>query len=100
MPVTDEERAEIKRQFAARRRRQFALLVPTVLLIVFGLAMRAGVDFHRYGIDRAWAGPVFFGLVVAALVFSFVNWRCPACNAYLGRSLGPHFCPSCGAELR
>ena len=32
--------------------------------------------------------------------FSFRNWRCPACNGYLGRSMSMNFCPKCGVELR
>jgi len=100
MPHTDEELAEIQRQFAARRRRQIILMVPVVLLIVFGFALRAGVDFDRFGIHRAWAGPVFLILILAAVTYSFVNWRCPACNVYLGRALSLRFCPRCGTELK
>jgi hypothetical protein len=39
-------------------------------------------------------------VVAAALVFSFRNWRCPACNAYLGRTMNPRHCQNCGAALR
>jgi hypothetical protein len=38
--------------------------------------------------------------VAAALAFSFYNWRCPACKAYLGRSWNPKHCQHCGIELR
>jgi predicted RNA-binding Zn-ribbon protein involved in translation (DUF1610 family) len=34
------------------------------------------------------------------LVFSLRNWRCPACNKYLGKGTLPHYCPNCGVELR
>jgi len=39
-------------------------------------------------------------LVAAAVIFSFANWRCPACNGYLGRGINPKFCSKCGTELR
>jgi rubrerythrin len=39
-------------------------------------------------------------VVAGALIFSFVNWRCPACTRYLGRGWNPKFCPKCGVQLR
>jgi rubrerythrin len=45
-------------------------------------------------------GPVIVALVVGALVFSLKNWRCPACDKYLGKGISPSFCPKCGVALQ
>jgi hypothetical protein len=44
--------------------------------------------------------PLSFVLVAGALIFSLRNWRCPACNRYLGRTFNPRYCQGCGFELR
>jgi hypothetical protein len=99
-PHTEQEMIEFKAQFAARRRRQLILTIPFVLLVLVALVVRAGVDLGRYGIKAETFGPVFLVIVIAALIFSFANWRCPACNTYLGRGMNPKFCSRCGTELR
>jgi len=38
--------------------------------------------------------------VAATLVFSFVNWRCPKCASYLGRSIWQRHCPKCGVQFK
>ncbi len=54
--------------------------------------------------DRAFQSPVGVALVAAAmaaiLVFTFQNWRCPACQKYLGKGGFPRFCPHCGVALK
>lgn len=101
MQYTEEQKASFKQVFAARRRRQIILVVPLVAIIL-GFALLA--DDRKggmvLGMPVAVAGPAFVVLVGAAVVFSFWNWRCPACAKYLGKGLGPHFCPKCGVALQ
>ena len=101
MQYTEEQKASFKQVFAARRRRQIILAVPLVAIIL-GFALLA--DDRKggmvLGIPVAVAGPPLLVLVGAAVVFSFWNWRCPACEKYLGKGLGPRFCPKCGVALQ
>lgn len=39
-------------------------------------------------------------VTVGALVFSFINWRCPSCGKHLGRAVDPHECRKCGFRFR
>jgi len=55
------------------------------MLVAF--LMRANVDLSAYGLSPVVFGPAFLVLAAAAATFSFANWRCPACNGYLGRGL-------------
>lgn len=71
MEYTEEQETAFKQQFAERRRRQIVV-----------------------------AGPAFVVLVISALAFSLWNWRCPACNRYLGKGARPRFCAKCGAPLQ
>jgi hypothetical protein len=86
--------------FSVRQRRQFLLAIPlVVVLLSFFIAVdeRAGTVF---GFPLAAAGPFLFVFVIGALVFSLKNWRCPACDRYLGKVWNPRHCHSCGVALR
>lgn len=55
----------------------------------------SGGSSHGLLIALAWAGLAGIG------VFTYRNWRCPKCGAYLGRN--PMYygkCPRCGTALR
>ena len=101
MEYTEEQKAAFKEEFALRRRRQIYVAVP---LVALGLAFAFLVDEKAgtapLGLPAGAVGPAFFGLVLAVLVFSWRNWRCPACDRYLGKGMSPKFCPGCGAELQ
>jgi DNA polymerase II large subunit len=38
-------------------------------------------------------------VIISVLAFSFLNWRCPSCNKYLGKAINPKFCSKCGTQL-
>ena len=97
---TDGQKAEFRRSFAARRRRQL-FLVTSLLLLIVGVAALA--DEHTqaiFGVPAATWAPEVFSVLAGAAVYSFFNWRCPACNRYLGKQWSPRFCNHCGALLR
>ena len=98
MQYTQEQLEEFKRQFSARRKRQ---IIVGVSVVVLAVGFRAfGEQIQKSGVpDVAWITGAFV-LILAAIVFSFRNWRCPACDRYLGRSIGPSFCPKCGVALQ
>jgi hypothetical protein len=101
MEHTEQEKAAFKEQFGQRRKRQIILAIPLVALIVAVSVLadeKAGGPM--LGLPIAVVGPVFAVLVVGAIVFSLRNWRCPACDRYLGKGINPRFCPKCGAALQ
>ncbi len=96
MGYTEKQKAEFKAKFAQKRQYQMALSVPlagAVLLLV--LSGRYAPDI---GLLPIALGIAFLLLVAAG--FSWLNWRCPACESYLGRGLSPNHCPKCGVALR
>jgi hypothetical protein len=68
--------------------------------VVFAVAVFRGTGPTLFGIPADVAGPVFLVLVLGALAFTLRNWRCPACEKYLGRSFNPKHCQNCGIQLR
>jgi len=100
LEYTDEQKARFRETYATRRRRQHALTVFLAALI-FGLFFVG----PRYlgsirGLSVTAIAPVSFVVVAGAMIFSLRNWRCPACNRYLGRTFNPRYCQGCGIELR
>jgi len=101
MEYTQGQKASFKQEFAARRKRQLILAVPLVAVAI-GLAMLGDERNGRavLGMPTAVVAPAFLLLVGGAIVFSFRNWRCPACDKYLGKGISPRFCPKCGVALQ
>lgn len=95
----DPDRPDIvryRREYAERRRRQAVSVVPVGVL---GVLVAVGGN-GLLGLSEQ-AGVFAVGAVVLAFFgYSLVNWRCPACDRYLGQRLNPRQCPSCGQALR
>jgi hypothetical protein len=90
---------QVMAEYANRRKKQLMVSIPLVLVIfgfVFGENAEAGTIL---GFPAQYAGPVFFVIVVGALIFSFFNWKCPGCNKYLGKAFNPKYCHHCGTVL-
>ncbi|HET6373844.1 MAG TPA: hypothetical protein VFG76_11075 [Candidatus Polarisedimenticolia bacterium] len=96
MQYTEEQKAEHKRRFAVKRRNQAMIVIPVLgAMALLILTNRKGAALWNPSV----VVPIAFAIILAGLGFSLYNWRCPACNKYLGRGLGPRFCPKCGVEL-
>src|SRR5438105_10248260 len=99
MEYTEQQKAEFKEQFRERKKRQTVVSVLVCVLLVPVFIIRA---FPNSPISDyiLFVGVGFFAAVVSAIVFSHKNWRCPACGKYLGQSMNPKHCQSCGVALR
>jgi hypothetical protein len=91
--------ADIIEQFRKRRRRQWLLagLLIVVALVFLWADASARKQAHQV------TDPVLVGLMIAVaigvIILSYLNWRCPACDRYLGKTHFPHYCPKCGAKF-
>ena len=97
---TQEQQEEIQALFALKRRRQILLAIPLIPVLIVVLVSRDFGDGVLFGIPSEVWGPVFLVLAIGALLFSLWNWRCPACEKYLGKAISPRFCPKCGVALQ
>ena len=93
MEQTEYQKARVREEFATRRKRQLIVMIPILLLLIGYVLLGERTENTAYPF-------ILIGVVLVTLVFSFRNWRCPACDGYLGRGLNPKFCSKCGAQLR
>ena len=91
----DQGSADVMAEF---RRRWIRQLVATVALAL-GLLLWAGVS-KAEGDGRPVTSTIVIVGVAAVGIFSVVNWRCPSCRHYLGRTIYPRHCSGCGVRLR
>ena len=90
--------SRVMREYQKRKKKQWIVVlvsVPVILLFLLQV-----VDKHTVFIGTvplAIITVVFLGCVVA---FTFVNWRCPNCNAFLGKNISAHRCEECGVRLQ
>ena len=103
MEYTEDQEVLHIEEFAKIKRRQ---VFATVLFVPFMLAFvafagtadpKTGVAF---GISPFVIMPVLVLAFISIVAFSLKNWRCPACNKYLGKGFNPSYCPKCGAQLQ
>ncbi len=98
MRYTEKQKARFKSKFIQKKQYQVALAVPVggaVVMLIFGVRFAAVLSVPP---EMIALGTV--GLLLAAAGFYWLNWRCPACEKYLGKGLNPSHCPSCGVALR
>ena len=95
MEYTQEQLAGFKAEFAKRQKRQLA-----VAGIIFAGAISMMILRHRSPLESPVGLVLLIGAMAAILIFSFQNWRCPACEKYLGKGGFPRFCPRCGVALK
>jgi surface polysaccharide O-acyltransferase-like enzyme len=100
MEHTDEQLDGIKADFARRKRNQFIVAVPLVLLIAGFVLFEEQLKSPDLGVPSG----VFVGVLLVVVIsiggFSFRNWRCPACDGYLGKSTSMNNCSKCGVALK
>jgi hypothetical protein len=101
LEYTEEQKATFKQQFAVRRKRQIILAIPLIALVLgFAVLTDERNQVTLPGVPASMVPPVFLAVVAGALLFSLRNWRCPACDKYLGKGVSPRFCPKCGVALQ
>lgn len=89
-------RMTVPQRYALRRQRQVIVTaIAFVLWLPFGAHCRGG-----HALESRAGGLMALVALVAYAVFSFRNWRCPACDGSFGRALDPRFCPECGVALQ
>ena len=99
---TDEEHARAAGNFKGVKRRQvIATLIcsPFMALILVAAAAADKKAGTTFGIPTFVLVLIAIGPIIGLLLYSLKNWRCPACNGYLGKGFFPAFCPKCGARL-
>ena len=99
MQYTEQQLQEFQSEFAKRRKRQWIVLIPVLAVFALFLTMDEATGNTPIGPASAVL-PLGFVITLGVVAFSFMNWRCPACNKYLGKGISPKFCSKCGVQLQ
>jgi hypothetical protein len=91
--------AEIIDEFKKKRTRQIMAVGPIILAFI-SLVSVEGNPSGIFGLPPNIVLGIAFALIISVLIFSLFNWRCPACNKYIGKAISPKFCARCGVQLR
>lgn len=84
-------------EYARRKTRQLMLGIPLGALVL-ELLWAYEHPLHGY-MTLLW--PVGLFIVTGSALFSWHNWRCPACKAHLGKHAWlEERCPTCHTPLR
>lgn len=94
MEPNTESKPEIIAEFNRRRIRQVIAVIP-VVSIMFPALTTADSDSPNQIL--LW---IFYVVGILFIAFTIKNWRCPSCNGWLGRGIGPNFCRKCGVRLQ
>jgi hypothetical protein len=97
---TPQQERAFKETFSVRQRRQILFTVPILALVVIFIVAADEKARTILGMPMTAVAPLLFVFIVGTLVFSLKNWRCPACDRYLGKVWNPKHCHSCGVALR
>ncbi|MHB9020103.1 MAG: hypothetical protein ACYC3G_04550 [Minisyncoccota bacterium] len=100
MEYTEGQKEKFKRDFAGKRRRQLLIAIPLIVAVVLIRLLKDKGDETFIGLPPTIIFPVSLIIVAAALIYSIINWRCPACNKYLGKHISPSYCSKCGVPLK
>ena len=97
MEDLENEDEAIKAAYRGKKLRQILLIFP-IVGVIFVLSW-SKEEPEPFGFPAEQVQMVGFALVAVALLFSFWNWRCPACHKYLGKKISHRFCDQCGVAL-
>ena len=99
LEYTNQQRAAFKDAYAKRLRKQLIMIVLLFASMAALAFTKEGATF--FGLSDAVFGPIaLVAIFVGWMIFNGRNWRCPACDEYLGRAFNPKHCRRCGIELR
>ena len=100
MEYTEEQKQGFITEFATKKKRQLAATIPFVAVVLGAFVFSDPETGILFGISPLIWIPAALLLVAGMVAFAFTNWRCPACNKYLGKGFNPAFCPKCGVQLK
>lgn len=89
----------IVEEFRKRETRQYITLFSMLLVYPVIILISAIYESHLNKIPDV----ILYGIIIiliAPVIYSYYNWRCPRCGTFLGKRFSPKFCNMCGAKLR
>lgn len=86
----------VMQEFSRRRTRQIIAAVPVIVAMLFMFRAEERGTISVLGLSETVVFSMLVVLLLGAGLFALYDWRCPACEKYLGKSINPRRCPKCG----
>jgi predicted RNA-binding Zn-ribbon protein involved in translation (DUF1610 family) len=106
VPVAESERPppdkRVLEAFARRRRRDIWMLaIAVAYLCAAGVLMLIFLFQSTKDLWGLWMaiGAGWMAFLVVGGIFYVRNWRCPACDKFLGEMVDPTYCGWCGVKI-
>jgi hypothetical protein len=93
-------RPEIIHEFQKRKHRQLYLVAPITVIVFILFDVMKDSAGSSFGLSKNTSVILTALILITVFSFSVRNWRCPACDTYLGKMLNPKHCPHCGIKLQ
>jgi hypothetical protein len=94
--LAPEPNAPIRLSLARKRTMQLVLSAFIIVPLAACLLVWKFPDLWVFGFSEWYLFGVGFAIILVAFLLTVLNWRCPGCNAYLGREFRPRNCRYCG----
>lgn len=95
----EQQARSVSHEFKRRKTRQFYAVIAVVFLLIAVLWRLNQPGFPFGELSQGTVMAVEMAIIAAFVFFTAANWRCPACNRYLGRDISQRRCRKCGTPL-
>lgn len=97
LPAPAERRQRVVDEFSRRKLRQWLLGIPIGVVVIALMWARRHPEYDLMTL----LAPAAVVVVMGSSIFTYHNWRCPACGAWLGKYAWMQgCCPQCHTSLR
>jgi hypothetical protein len=91
---------QIIKSFKKKKKLNFIITIFVFAVAFFAFWFTNNRDYFSNENTRVYIVYLICAASIGGLLVSAINWRCPACSKYLGRSMDPKVCKKCGAKLQ
>lgn len=88
----------VMKEYQKRRKKQWIVVLLCIPVVLLYLLQSFSKRLPFIGDGGMAIASILF--LVGVIAFTLINWRCPNCNAFLGKNISAHRCEECGARLQ
>jgi hypothetical protein len=99
-PLGNKNKNQIIESFKKKKRFNYIITIFVFAVAFFAFWYANNREYFSNDDTRIYIVYAICAATLGGLAVSIINWRCPSCNKYLGRSMGPKVCRKCGAKLQ